>query len=138
MTEELSHGVDQPERVGKAIEQLRDGLKPFVEREPAAVHGAKWAQVADLGPERARSGDPLVDPQVVLGAIWFNWEQVFKRKLSQTERTLVSELRDIRNRWAYHEAFTTDDAYRAPSPVPRAACRVPPTARIRRSARRDA
>src|SRR4030042_5075177 len=101
------------ERVGKAIEQLRDGLKPFVERELAAVHGAKWAQVADLGPERARSGDPLADPQVVLGAIGFNWEQVFKRKLSQTERTLVSELRDIRNRWAHHEAFTTDDAYRA-------------------------
>jgi hypothetical protein len=83
------------ERVGKAIEQLRDGLKPFVERELAAVHGAKWPQVAELGPERARSGDPLADPQVVLGAIWFNWEQVFKRKLSQTERTLVSELRDI-------------------------------------------
>ena len=27
------------ERVGKAIEQLRDGLKPFVERELADVHG---------------------------------------------------------------------------------------------------
>jgi hypothetical protein len=102
------------ERVGKAIEQLRDGLKPFVERELAAVHGAKWAQVADLGQERApRRGDPLGDPQAVLGAIWFNWEQVFKRKLSQTERTLVSEPRDIRNRWAHHEAFSTDDAYRA-------------------------
>jgi len=51
------------ERVGKAIEQLRDGLKPFVERELAAVHGAKWAQVADLGQDRARQGaDPLGDP----------------------------------------------------------------------------
>lgn len=102
------------ERVGKAVELLRDGLKPFVERELQAVHGPKWADVADLGQERApRRGDPLVDPQALLNAVWFNWEQVFKRKLSQTERTLVSELRDIRNRWAHHEAFTTDDAYRA-------------------------
>jgi hypothetical protein len=101
------------ERVGKAIEQLRDGLKPFVERELEAVHGKKWAELADLGPDRAHKGDPTTDPQAVLAAIWFNWEQVFKRKLSQTERTLVSELRDIRNRWAHHEGFTTDDAYRA-------------------------
>src|SRR3990172_9220625 len=101
------------ERVGKAIEQLRDGLKPFVERELEAVHGKKWAEIADLGPDRAHKGDPLTDPQAVLAAIWFNWEQVFKRKLSQTERPLVRELRDIRNRWAPHEGFPTDDASRA-------------------------
>src|SRR5262249_313945 len=29
------------------------------------------------------------------------------------ERTLVSELRDVRNKWAHQEHFTTDDAYRA-------------------------
>jgi len=69
------------ERVGEAIELLRDGLKPFVEPELAAVHGPKWAQVADLGEDRGRRGsDPLGDPQVLLNAIWFNWEQVFKRK----------------------------------------------------------
>jgi hypothetical protein len=102
------------ERVGKAVELLRDGLKPFVERELVAVHGPKWAQVADLGQDRGRRlRDPLADPQVVLAAVWLNWEQVFKRKLSQTERTLVRELQDIRNRWAHHEGFTLDDAYRA-------------------------
>src|SRR5690606_17419758 len=31
----------------------------------------------------------------------------------QTERTLVSELRDVRNRWAHQQPFSTDDAYRA-------------------------
>jgi hypothetical protein len=33
------------ERDGKAVEQLRDRLKPFVERELAAAHGPKWAPV---------------------------------------------------------------------------------------------
>src|SRR6266581_3754969 len=101
------------ERVGKAVELLRDGLKPFVERELEAVHGKRWAEVSDLGPDRPRKGDPLADPYVLLGAITFNWDQVFARKLSKTERTLVHELRDTRNRWAHHEPFTTDDAYRA-------------------------
>ncbi len=101
------------ERVGKAVELLRDGLKPFVERELEAVHGKRWATVSDLGPDRPHKGDPLADPYVLLGAITFNWDQVFARKLSRTERTLVHELRDVRNRWAHHEPFTTDDAYRA-------------------------
>ncbi|MCL6431552.1 MAG: DUF499 domain-containing protein [Anaerolineae bacterium] len=34
-------------------------------------------------------------------------------RLGQAERSLVSELRDVRNRWAHQERFTTDDAYRA-------------------------
>ena len=33
--------------------------------------------------------------------------------LGHTERSLVSELRDVRNKWAHQRTFTTDDAYRA-------------------------
>src|SRR5262249_48673936 len=36
-----------------------------------------------------------------------------KKTLGQSERTLVSELRDVRNRWAHQNPFSTDDAYRA-------------------------
>src|SRR5581483_10531489 len=33
--------------------------------------------------------------------------------LGSAERSLVSELRDVRNRWAHHEAFNSNDAHRA-------------------------
>ena len=38
---------------------------------------------------------------------------MFRKTLGQAERTLVSELRDVRNRWAHQAAVLTDDAYRA-------------------------
>jgi Swt1-like HEPN len=37
----------------------------------------------------------------------------FKKILGPSERSLVSELHDVRNRWAHQKAFSTDDAYRA-------------------------
>ncbi|NMC03046.1 MAG: ATP-binding protein, partial [Chloroflexi bacterium] len=45
--------------------------------------------------------------------MWEQWNEVFKKTLGFSERSLVSELREVRNRWAHQEPFTTDDAYRA-------------------------
>jgi predicted AAA+ superfamily ATPase len=53
------------------------------------------------------------DAQFLLKAMWDAWNDVFRAKLSQTDRTYISELRDMRNRWAHQETFSTDDAYRA-------------------------
>ena len=50
--------------------------------------------------------------QFLLKAMWDQWRPIFGKVLSQTERTLVSELRDVRNRWAHQESFSSDDAYR--------------------------
>ena len=35
--------VTNPERVGKALALLKDGLRPFVERELKAQFGDRWA-----------------------------------------------------------------------------------------------
>ena len=35
--------ISNHERVGKALELLREGLRPFVERELKTYHGARWA-----------------------------------------------------------------------------------------------
>ena len=40
-------------------------------------------------------------------------DSVFGKKLGNAERTLVNELRTIRNDWAHQEPFSTDDTYRA-------------------------
>ena len=45
--------------------------------------------------------------------MWDQWNDVFRQTLGYAERSLVSELRDVRNRWAHQEPFSTDDAYRA-------------------------
>ena len=45
--------------------------------------------------------------------MWETWNDVFRKTLGPAERSLVSELRDHRNKWAHQEAFSSDDAYRA-------------------------
>ncbi len=45
--------------------------------------------------------------------LWNQWNVVFAKTLGPAERSLVSELRDIRNKWAHQEAFASSDAYRA-------------------------
>ena len=98
------------DRVGKALEVLNSGLKPFVEREMEAVHAKDWMA------EARQSGfrdDQNWDTQALLSVMWNQWNMVFSKTLGRTERSIVSELRDVRNKWAHQEAFTTDDAYRA-------------------------
>ena len=53
------------------------------------------------------------DVAVVLMVMDRTWEEVFKATLGRADRALVTELRDIRNRWAHQETFTSDDTYRA-------------------------
>jgi predicted AAA+ superfamily ATPase len=105
------------ERVGKALDLLRAGLAPFVEREfknlykgQALAEAQRLATSERLDPKRPFEA---WDAAVLLRLMWDAWNDVFRRTLGQAERTLVSELREVRNRWAHQEPFSTDDAYRA-------------------------
>ncbi len=111
--------ITNHERVGKALELLNSGLMPFFERELKAALGDDWQQQL-----RTRLDDRLFgtsrqeklldwDTQRILSVIWSEWNSVFNKTLGQAERTLVSELRDIRNKWAHQQTFSSDDAYRA-------------------------
>src|SRR5450759_2592673 len=99
------------ERVGGALALLSQGLAPFVERECVAKYGQGW--VESLAGTESGMKVSKNDAQFLLKAMWDAWNEVFRAKLSQTDRTYVSELRDMRNRWAHQETFSTDDAYRA-------------------------
>jgi len=103
------------ERVGKALEQLRGGLTPYVQREMEAVHGCDWTQRAidALGNIGEHAEDLHLDAHALLLIIWNQWHEVFRNTLGHVERSLVSELREVRNKWAHQEAFSTDDTYRA-------------------------
>lgn len=116
--------ITNSERVGNALELLNTGLQPFVEREMRAVHGERWLEVAQSGlrGDRApakKAGAGSWDTQALLVVMWDNWNTVFKRTLGSADRSLVSELKDTRNRWAHQNTFSTDDAYRALDSVQR-------------------
>ncbi|MDR7569184.1 MAG: Swt1 family HEPN domain-containing protein, partial [Armatimonadota bacterium] len=108
--------VTNHERVGKALDLLRAGLGPFVERELRGQYrGQAMAEALRLvGDDRNVASKPIRDWDVaaLLKVMGAGWDEVFRRPLGQAERSLVSELRDWRNKWAHQEAFSTDDAYR--------------------------
>lgn len=107
------------ERVGKALELLKDGLQPFVEREMRTKYAQRWFEEVrqSVAPTQAHlfggKDEPKWDVAALLAVIWNQWEQVFKQQLGKAHRSLVSELRDIRNDWAHQKPFSSDDSYRA-------------------------
>lgn len=109
--------ITNHERVGKALELLKAGLGPFTEREFTHVYQAKAQSQAALflGEDRLLANKPVTqwDASALLKLMWDAWNEVFRKPLGQSERTLVSELRDVRNRWAHQDPFSTDDTYRA-------------------------
>lgn len=112
--------ITNHERVGKAMELLREGLAPFVERELKTEYGEQtWFEETKrtLTQQQLKfvekKGKPEWDVAMLLGVLWNSWNNVFRKTLGPAERSLVSELRDARNRWAHQQPFSTDDAYRA-------------------------
>lgn len=104
------------ERVGKALETLRQGLAPFIEREVNTISDddARGLVARLAADDRLLSGKPLAqwDAAALLKLMWDGWNLVFRNTLGHAERSIVSELRDQRNKWAHQEAFSSDDAYR--------------------------
>jgi len=111
--------ITNHERVGKGLELLRLGLAPFVERELKTQYQQGWLGEikGSLAPQQLSIGatekDPMSDVAVVLAVMWNQWNEVFRRTLGHADRSIVSELREVRNRWAHQNLFSTDDAYRA-------------------------
>lgn len=99
---------------------LNAGLRPFVERELQAVLGDQWQDdIANTlredrgGVKGAKKGEVNWDTQNLLLVMWDQWNVVFRNTLGHAERSLVSELREVRNQWAHQTPFSSDDAYRA-------------------------
>src|SRR5680860_119388 len=109
--------VTNHERVGKALELLRAGLTPFVEREFKAKFGEGWAfEIRDLLSDTrlgAGKSEVINDVAALLVVMDSKWSEVFRQILGNTERSLVNELLAVRNNWAHLQQFSSDDTYRA-------------------------
>ncbi|MBV5274214.1 MAG: AAA+ family ATPase, partial [Lamprocystis purpurea] len=110
--------ITNHERVGKSLEHLKAGLGPFVERE---IHAAIAANAISMEKVKGFVDDPNLanrgicewDAAAQLKLMWETWNEVFRRTLGYAERSLVSEVRSWRNKWAHQEPISSDDAYRA-------------------------
>src|SRR5881628_2488235 len=106
------------ERVGKALDLLKSGLGPFIERELTSAYKARASEEARRllpADDRLNSTRPIDqwDAAGLLKLMWEGWNDVFGRVLGRAERGLVQELRDVRNKWAHQNPFSSDDADRA-------------------------
>ena len=95
--------------VGNALQLLGVGLGPYVTRmlREAAGRGQYVPDDADI------YGDVEGDVAMMLKVMVSGWNDVFRDHLGSYERSLVSELRETRNRWAHMDTFNEDDLDRA-------------------------
>ena len=104
------------ERVSKAMELLKDGLAPFVQREFTNIYkdDAVTRIGRFIGEDRLNAKKLIAEWDVapLLKLMWESWNDVFRKTLGPAERSLLSELRDHRNKWAHQGAFSGDDTYR--------------------------
>ncbi|MEA5619291.1 ribonuclease III [Cronbergia sp. UHCC 0137] len=116
---ELSMGVSNQERIGKALDFLRQGLFFYTETKMQAVHGSNWMTKATSHLSNHKKSKQQVDKIIredvsaLLTIVNREWDNVFRNSLSQPDRALVNELIEVRNQWAHQSTFSTDDTYRA-------------------------
>ncbi len=114
--------ISNHERIGKALNLLCQGLYPYVLQEMQAVYHERWLTVAasclseDQTLKRNLVDILREDISALLTVMLRQWDKVFKNKkknLGYAERALVSELIEVRNKWAHQSRFFTEDTYRA-------------------------
>ena len=111
--------ITNKERVGRALDILKEGLYPFVEREMRSAYNEHWSNHAlshlyeDRNLKRTTAERLQQDVTDLINVFFGEWHNVFKKTLGSAERNLVGELKTIRNDWAHGKNFSTDDAYRA-------------------------
>ena len=116
--------ITNHDRVGKGLEQLKAGLAPFVEREIKSAIASNTVSMQSVkgfvdDPKLANKSMALWDAAALLKLMWETWNDVFRKTLGFSERSLVSEIRDFRNKWAHQEPFSSDDSDRALDSVER-------------------
>ena len=103
------------QRISLALELLSEGIYPFFERELKAAYGNRWEETARISCRNQttlQAGTIRWDAQAILTVMWDTWNPVFRKHLGIVERSVVSELREFRNRWAHQTSFSEDDEYR--------------------------
>ncbi len=103
------------ERVGNALDLLRQGLAPYVQREiQAKSKRVSLERVRRYTEDSHLAGKPIDqwDVSGLLNLMLDLWRDVFQPTLGHGGRNLVFELREWRNKWAHQGHFSSDDTDR--------------------------
>lgn len=104
--------VPNNERVGRALDAVRDGIKAGCEAAWAAKYGEQWIDEVHARDRNAVGLPDSNDLSFLLKGMHNTWTEVWKFRLGPAERGYSSELREARNGWAHGRSFSSDDTYR--------------------------
>ena len=111
--------ITNQDRVSKALELLREGLGPFVEREFVNAHRNRAHDIARSyfrAESRLSTDGPINqwDAAALLSVMTYSWNDIFRQTLGRPERSMASELLDWRNDWAHPRGrgFSSEDTER--------------------------
>ena len=98
------------------MELMPEALAPFVETRLSSSLKGHWEvevvkRVHGLRPNS--SGQLKWDQAALLKTMMAFWKDVFSSVLGHAERSYISELLEVRNKFAHDEPFSYDDAERA-------------------------
>ena len=103
-------------QVGEGLDLLVEGMKPFVIQEMKRRHERDWVhEIAEIinknpsAPKHNITDDIPWDTSLIASIIEAEWRYLFRNKLGSADRSMLHEVRDVRNRWAYQKAFSLDD-----------------------------
>jgi hypothetical protein len=102
-------------QIDQLLAEFRQGYAPFVMAVLKTTHGTEWYSVLRNTPEvrlPADSQQAQLDATALVRVILAHWDSTFSRVLTPTERSLLFELRTIRNRWAHQAPLSADDVDR--------------------------
>lgn len=98
------------------MELLPVALIPFVEKRLESALTGHWqVRVAERvrNPKPDSNGNVAWDQALLLRCMDIFWTEAFRSVLGKSERSIVNELAEVRNKLSHNETFTYDDAERA-------------------------
>ncbi len=101
------------ERVGKALDLLRDGMRPKCEETWEGFYGDGWIERVNQLLHNPLSDPTTMDIQLLFNGMKGTWNEVFGHAFGPDVRSLVFDLSKVRNTWAHQGSFTSDDVLRA-------------------------
>jgi predicted AAA+ superfamily ATPase len=101
------------DRITKALDLLRDGLRPKCEETWSGFFGDDWLEIVNGRLHNPEASPNTTDVAFLFKGMKATWSDVFGHGFPPAIRSLVFELSDVRNTWAHQGAFSTDDTVRA-------------------------
>ena len=101
--------------VDQLLQVFQQGYEPFVVTAIKSVHGTSWLDVLKNTPDLRMNTQqqPLrLDATALVRVMLYHWDSTFSRVLTVTERSMLFEVRHIRNKWAHQSIIQIDDVDR--------------------------